>query len=336
MFILCRPICQVNAQDNCSGAILNAKAFYDQGKLREVISELTPCLTHSFDRTNLWQGYQLLALSYLALNDPADARKAAEDMLENNPQFQASLLKDPKDFIDLVNSIVVIPKFSLGLSGSVGINNSYFDVGTRYEISDYTKTYKSSAGYQLGIFGGYNIDKHLDFGIGIYDSYKNYGISYITNGFKVNDNEKLSYIEIPLTIKYTIGKYWLKPYLETGAFEGFLVSANSDFSSKYISTGEQFSDNNVSSENRRNKTNYGLIAGCGITCKFGPGHFLLDLRYCYGLTNIVNGNNRYTDENLYFKYYYLDDDLKISNVLLSFGYVYYVNYKVIRSKNLHS
>jgi len=326
------PAINASAQDNCGGAIVNAKALYDQGKLKEVIEALTPCLTHSFDRTNLWQGYKLMALSYLALNDPENARKAAEDMLEINPQFSPSLLKDQKDFIDLVNSIVVIPKFSLGLSGSAGLNSSFLTIGTPYEISDYTKTYSAKAGYQLGIFGGYNLNRHIDVGLGIYDSYKNYGISYTTNGFDVNVNEKLSYIEVPLTVKYTFGKGRLKPYLEIGAYEGFLISANSDFNETYTLTGEKFSDNNVSSDSRRNKTNFGVLGGVGLTYKVGSGHFVLDVRYCDGLTNIINGSNRYADENIYFKYYYLDDDLSISNLLVSVGYVYYVNYKVIRHK----
>jgi hypothetical protein len=323
---------KASAQDNCGGAVINAKTLYEQGKLREVIAELKPCLTRSFDRTNLWQGYKLLALSYLALNDPDNARKSAEDMLEINPQYTPSRLKDPKDFIDLVNSITVIPKFSLGLSASFGVNNSFLEIGTPYSISDYTKTYITKPGLQFGALGGYNLNQYLDIGLGIYGSGKNYDIIYSTNGYDVTLNEKLWYLEVPLILKYTFGRGRLRPYIEAGAYLGSLLSANSDFNSTYTATGDKLSDNNVSTDDRRNKINYGLIGGGGLTYKVGPGHFALDIRYCYGLTNIVNGANRYADENIYFKYYYLDDDLKISNSLISIGYVYYLNYKVMRKK----
>jgi len=331
---------KIYAQDNCGGAIANAKALYEQGKLRDVISGLKPCLNNSLSRSELWQGYELMALSYLALNDLENARKATEDMLDINPQPNLSPLKYPKDFIDLVNSVVVIPKFSLGFSANAGINYTFVNViGAPYLISNYTKTYTSKPGYQIGLFSGYAINRYIDIDLGLYGSYKNYSISYATNGFNVNVNEKLTYLEVPLAVKYTFGSSKLRPYLEVGGYEGFLLSAYSDFNSTYTASNpsQKLSDNNVSSSDRLVNTNFGLLGGIGLTYKVGPGHFLINLKYCYGLTNIVKGGtNRYADENIYFKYYYLDDDISLNNLLLSVGYVYYVNYKVIRHKNEHN
>lgn len=329
--LIALPFSKTYAQENCGGAIVNAKALYDQGKLREAIDGLTPCLTHSLDRTNLWKGYEILALCYLTLNDPVDARKAAENLLELNPQFVPSLIKDPKDFVELINSITVIPKFSLGVAGGAGVNNTYVNVTQQYNVSDFNKNYKSQIGEQFGLILGYNISQNLELGLDLYSSFKNYGISYQTNNFNITDNEHLSYIEIPLYVTYSYGKGRLRPFVTLGGYEDFLLSATSDFSARYNPDNSSYSDNNVNSSDRRNKFNTGLMGGIGLSYKIATwAHVFIDFRYTYGLSNIVNDANRYADQNLIFNYFYLDDNLKISNGLFTGGLVAYLNYKVIR------
>ncbi len=329
--LMTTPVFKIYAQENCGGAIVNAKALYDQGKLREAIDGLTPCLTNSLDRTNLWKGYEILALCYLTLNDPVDARKAGENLMELNPQFLPSLIKDPKDFVDLINSITVIPKFSLGIAGGAGINNTYVDVTQQYNVSNFSKNYKSQIGEQFGVIWGYNISRNFELGVDLYSSSKNYGISYQTNNFNVTDNEHLSYVEVPLYVTYSYGKGRLRPFIKLGGYEDFLLSATSDFSAKYNPDNTSYSDNNVNSSDRRNKTSTGLMGGIGFSYKFNPGaHLFVEFRYNYGISNIVNDGNRYADQNLIFNYFYLDDDMKISNGLFTIGIVKYINYKVIR------
>ncbi len=331
--LMAMPVFKASAQENCGGAIVNATALYEQGKLREAIDALVPCVTHSLDRTNLWQGYKILALSYLALNDQKDARTAAENMLEQYPQYVPSLLKDPKDFIDLVNSITVIPKFSLGLAGAGGINNTYVDVTQQYNASDFNKNYTSKIGAQFGIVGGFNISRELSVGAELNASFKNYSINYSTNDFNITDNEHLSFLEVPLYVTYTYGKGIIRPFVRLGAYGDYLLSASSDFSATYQPDKTSYSDNGVNSNNRRNSTNFGLLGGIGLNWKANPAlQVFVEFRYAYGLTNIVNDANRYSDQNLIFNYFYLDDDLKISNSLFTFGALLNLNYKVIRQK----
>ena len=49
---------------------------------------------------------------------------------------------------------------------------------------------------------------------------------------------------------------------------------------------------------------------------------MLDLRYNFGLTNNVNGENRYKDDEEWSLYQYVDDDFSINNFYMSLGYVY--------------
>ena len=331
--LMATPVFKASAQDNCGGAVVNATALYEQGKLREAIDAMKPCLTLSLNRTNLWQGYKILALSYLALNDQKDARIAAENMLEQNPLYVPSLLKDPKDFIDLVNSIVVIPRFSLGLAVAAGINNTYVDVTQQYNASNFTKNYTSNIGTQFGFVIGYNISNELSVGADLNGSFKNYSINYSTNDFNITDNEHLSFLEVPVYATYSYGKGKLRPFVRLGAYEDFLLSASSDFSATYQPDKTSYSDKGVNSNDRRNNTDFGLLGGIGLNWKFDPAwQAFIEFRYTYGLTNVVNDANRYSDQNLIFNYFYLDDDLKISNGLFTLGFVYNLNYKVIRQK----
>lgn len=330
--LMIAPALKSSAQDNCGGAVVNATALYEQGKLREAIDAMKPCLTYSLDKTNLWQGYKILALSYLALNDAKDACTAAENMLEQNPLYVPSLLKDPKDFIDLVNSITVIPKFSLGLAVAAGINNTYVDVTQIYNASNFTKNYSSKIGTQFGFVFGYNISRELAVGIDLNGSFKNYAINYSTNDFNITDNEHLSFLEVPVYATYFFGKGRLRPFIRLGAYEDFLLSSTSDFSATYQPDKTSYSDNTIGND-RRNNSDFGLLGAIGVNWKFDPAwQAFFEFRYAYGLTNIVNDANRYTDQNLIFNYFYLDDDLKISNALFSIGVVTNLSYKVIRQK----
>ena len=112
-----------------------------------------------------------------------------------------------------------------------------------------------------------------------------------------------------------------------------MLSASSDFSATYQPDKTNYSDNGVNSNDRRNNTDFGLLGGIGLNWKFDPAwQLFVEFRYTYGLTNIVNDGNRYSDQNLIFNYFYLDDDLKISNGLFTIGVVRNLNYKVIRQK----
>jgi hypothetical protein len=70
------------------------------------------------------QAYRLLAMAYLVNNDKENAQDAVAKMLNLNPTYRPSKLKDPVELIKLISGITVIPKFTLSLAVSAGTNTS--------------------------------------------------------------------------------------------------------------------------------------------------------------------------------------------------------------------
>jgi Neuraminidase (sialidase) len=67
-----------------------------------------------------------------------------------------------------------------------------------------------------------------------------------------------------------------------------------------------------------------LIASAGIKVKdvIGRGYIFFNIRYSYGLNNIVNSKNRYSNPVLMYNYLYIDNNYKINSFQYSIGYSY--------------
>ena len=78
------------------------------------------------------------------------------------------------------------------------------------------------------------------------------------------------------------------------------------------------------------------MAGAGINYKVKKGNVFLDLRYNYGFQNIVKTEQRYQNDlnnDLLYRYYYLDDDFKLNNFAFTIGYAYNI-YKPVKKGKL--
>src|SRR5688572_15785653 len=65
----------VKAQNTCSQTLIKAQFTYYEGRAEEVPLMLETCLTSGFTPEEKLQAYRLLTLTYLYLNEPANAEK---------------------------------------------------------------------------------------------------------------------------------------------------------------------------------------------------------------------------------------------------------------------
>ena len=84
-----------------------------------MVSTLTNCAENSDESVSM-SVHRLLAMSYLGLNESDKALLHAREILKINPKYKPSPITDTKEFIDLIESILVIPKFSIGVAFSIG------------------------------------------------------------------------------------------------------------------------------------------------------------------------------------------------------------------------
>jgi len=322
----------LNAQ-SCLENLFKANKFLDAGKIDECISLVTPCCDKRNEESVRWQAYRLKSIGYILKGYTDSAKIAAENMLDINPTYTTNLLKDPKEFINLVKSVVVIPKFTIGLAFSAGSNTSFPEISKGYVVSDYTKTYTSRSGLQFGTNLGFYLNPSWVVELGIISTTKKFEINYPFNNWKVSVKEKLNYLDVPLTVKYIImPKNKLRFFAQAGVFSGYLLYAYNDFKSTYIPQQQDYTLTKLNIIDRRNRWNFGLIGGLGAYYKLKTGHLSVYANYFRSFTKINKAEKRYEYPEQIFTYYFVDDDITLHNISLSLGYTHYLNYKVYRGK----
>ena len=161
--------------------------------------------------------------------------------------------------------------------------------------------------YYAGIFGGLNfanmdvitggIEQRMEFrqehGIGgILGLHLNPNISlqiepsYLKKGglLKINEinsnvNIRFSTLEIPLLLKIGFGNR-IQPYLITGPTLGYNITAQSEMDYDMLNI-------NVDMMNVIKRFDFGIDWGGGVSIPLGTASFFLEVRYNFGITNLV-------------------------------------------------
>jgi outer membrane protein W len=314
---------------NCADNISQATIFYNQGQFNKAIEKVSPCKT-SEDKTERWKAFRLLAMAYLGNEDNAKAREAAREMLKLNPRYKASTLNDPKDLIKLLSSITVIPKLSLGLAFSSGINATIPEITDAFMVTDMTKTYTGRNSFQFGLSSSYQFNENFALNLTVMSSSKSYDIDYSFGNWELEAEEKLTYLNIPIMLRYVPKvKSRVRPFVQAGGFAGFLMYSDNSFYAKFKPSGESYSLEHINSSERRNKVDFGLSGGVGAYYKLGDGQLFFQANYFHSMNNAVKSENRYQYDELLYSYHYLDDDFKLHNITFGIGYSLYLNYKVL-------
>ncbi len=332
LLVSCKTMAQELRYNACSEEIINISKLYEKGNTQACAQACQTLLENQTLPTQCkWQAYRLLALAKLAEGDKPAAKKATESMLELNPTYKGSTLKDPADFHSLIQSISVIPKFSLGLAVAMGANFTYPRVSESYRLANYNKEYHNKNGYQLGISIAYFLAENSSLEINLLNTQKSYYLNYEMPNWKFEYTEMLNYLEFPVYFRQHFNKRSkLKPYLQGGAYVGTLIYSENSFSAYFEPEQINYSLEKTDSKNRRNMLSAGLSIGSGLSYKIKSGYLTLQVNYFHALTGITNEANRYNYPDLQTHYYYLDDQLFLNNLSLSIGFSYPINYKVIK------
>ncbi len=145
-----------------------------------------------------------------------------------------------------------------------------------------------------------------------------------TLSLNYDHDNKLDYIELPLMIKYDILRTAFRPTVFVGGFYATLIEAQKALSISGIDLASggvsefQGEDIIVGAKDLFNNTSLGLVGGVGCSYNVGNVRFALDVAYRYGLNNISNARNRYTNNRL-IGVGDVMDDLKLRNLSVSFS-----------------
>jgi hypothetical protein len=317
----------------CLENLYKAQKLLDEGKTDACLLLIRPCANKSNETSVRWQAYRLMSIAYIIKGQVDSSHFAAENMLEINPAYKPNILKDPKDFINVLNTIIIIPRFVLGVALSIGSNTTLPEITSSYVVSDYLKTYNAESSYQFGTNIGFYINPHMAIDIGLLATLKEYSMNYSFTDWMVNVDEHLTYLDIPFTTKYIFRPHnKLSYFAQGGVFGGYLLYSQNNFSANYVPKNETYSLSKLNSIERRNRMNLGITAGIGASYKMKQGNLSLQTNYYRSFSPIVKSDSRYNYSELIYTFFYIDDNIRLHNLALSIGYSFNINYTVYRKK----
>lgn len=312
------------AQSNsCEAQLSAATAEFDAGRFYGIPSMLKPCIDKGFTREQRQRAFLLLTQAYLLLDDPIGADNSYLEVLRANPEFLADTARDQIDVVYLSKRFTAAPIFSL--FGRVGGNFSSVRVIQEINSSGgpSQNDYNVRIGFQVGGGVDWHISEHLavtaelDY---VFTSYKKEQVKF--NGDLEEFIDKQNWFAVPLSVKYTIlttGK--IRPYVFAGYSFNLLVSDRAQLS-LFKNDGEITQDEALPEESYsayRRKANASFLIGGGAKYKIGLDFLFAEMRYNFGLTNVVIPPTTYDGPAQ--KSGHVDDYFRLDNFSISVGYI---------------
>ncbi len=327
------------AQDKCDpeSTLTLATDEFNAGHFYGLEAILKPCISNkTFTREQLVRAYQLLTQTYLILENPAAAEESYLNLLSANPEYISNPERDPIDVVYLSKKFTATPIFSwfAHASGNITmprvIHDYEINVGSKQQ---YTIKPRWSAGG--GIIWNYN--DRLTAELGLDFSSNTFG--YYEDNIFVDDNltmtENQLSLQMPLSIKYTHVRQGLSPYGYVGLSGNLLLSSNQRFLFIDRTPGatageglEQSSEFEFNNRFRRDVINRAAHIGAGFRWKYKLDYLFVDVRYSFGLNNVVRDNTLVRDQTDIFnsslpalKAGYIDDYFRLDQTSITIGYI---------------
>lgn len=337
--IFIKKVC-ANIDINCEESLKKAEQAYNDGRLADIKNILTEDCIKDFNQDDKIQAYYIQVLSSLYLNEKEDATKSMLFLLKSNPEYVCTPTT-PIEFVKFYETFKVRPVYVLGFQ--VGGNISRIEGLKSYSLDNNNLNKGNFAGrfsYQVGLQLAIPIAKKLEFYTEInYKSvsyqFNNQLFDYITQKFI----ETQAIIEVPLMLKYNFFNNYnfqkdrkkfinrLSPYIMLGVTGSYLLSSNAIVTRTDVPQGEgstpiALESPSTSMSAIRNPYNYYASAGFGVDYKKGRALISLGVRYNHSFLPTVNNEKRYNNQELLFKYAYIDNDIQWHNISFSVGYAY--------------
>ena len=310
--------------------LILAKKYYDDGNWEQSIETITHWLREKkVSREERWQIRYLLSLNYFFLDRQVEADGCIRNMINLNPGFKPQSGIEPSDYILFYNSFNFIP-IGLGLRSAYTIG--FVNVLGDHPLNGDPPDFDSNPEYQVTSNSQYGLVLELPIYKGLWFSpeivYNSVALGYDDRSFsghKLSYHEKMNYVEVPLSFKYSFLPGIISPYFRLGVTTGYMVNAKMRLSLDENKEGV------FESTEKRYRWEINPMAGVGINIRVGQGVFSIEARYRQAVKNKVKPEMRFSDPDQIYNFFHLDDDFMVSTGELSLGYTFYF-YKIYNPK----
>ena len=342
--VLCLALNAITTAQECERMLRRAENNYNKGQLREVPEILARCLKNGFNKPQKEQSYKLLVLTYIFLDDIDKAEAYLLELLKSNPQFKVSSI-DPPEFVYLYNGFRTRSYFSIGIKG--GVNNTIVNTLSINSAGNVPLSYQKNStktGYQIGLSINFRVWQNLELSAEInminrrFNQIDSLNTTLYTdterplgyNFSKIDASESQIWMDFPITLKYGITKEKIQPFVYAGASFSYLLGSNLNVTRWNIDptdveTPQRSVDGppvKLLKPKIRDKYHYSVLAGAGLKYNIGVDYLMFNIRYYLGLTNLRNDKAPLdADNELLFRYGYIDDNFRINSIAFSIGYI---------------
>jgi hypothetical protein len=318
----------------CSETLIEAQNRFKSGDFYSIPAILKPCLDNGFSDQQKVEAYWLLTQTYLFLDDPISAEDSYLKLLKKDPLYEVDEDLDPIDVVYLSKKFTTRPKFVI--SGHFGVNTTLIDVIHPYSLSqnEGEADYSGKIGIQGGMGLEFVLTDNLSIGTELNVVQRGYTFSkqlFVIDFQEFTETQTL--LDVPLFVRYRFkaGKFF--PYAYTGIGVHYLLNARGDviLYDRFQASGESLSEGNLSEfqvegpaldlMDQRNSLTYSFVAGGGILIPVKYNFLKVDLRLVQGMKNNVREDNHYGNDELIFRYAYIDDFKRLNNFMLTVGFV---------------
>lgn len=322
----------------CAQTLRLARATYEQGRLHEIESQLSGCLESGFtkeEKSLKVEGYKILCLSYIYLEEPEKADEAMLKILQTNPYFEINEAVDPAEFVALYRTFRTRPIYRIGAKlGVDACRPNVVEAATAGELAEGSK-YSALIGIHFGVSADMPLNKRLTLHGELLYSQKRFKLNQvfdrqtdvITGEELVNETEAIeqeTWLSLPLTIEWKPLKGDSKfnknvnPYIAGGVAIDYLLASKI--------TAEQLRDQETAIQEKtyditRNPINISAVGAIGSKIRVGGGYIVAELRYLYGITKVNSKENAYENQEITWEINYADPVFKLSSLELSVAYI---------------
>jgi len=316
---------QVNSQEQCRQVLEKAESLFEQGIIEEIPDMLSDCIKIGLSPEDKIRAQKLVILSYLFDKNIDEAERVMLSFLGSNPEYEAQP-SDPAEFVQLLSNFTSSPVISFGTSfGSIFSSPVMMQPYSPYSINGYSPGFSSfDPGVQFGAGINIYLSPRVEIGLEAVYMKSNFKYSASMYGFsELRIEESHEMLEFPVSLKYVFPDQTWSPYIQLGSSYGIVLDSRADFRRVYSGAAEQLYDpvvnNDVNLGNMRNSALWSGFLGGGLRYKIPRGFFFLDVSYYFGLSNMVNNENRWMQETV-FDFYHTDGDFRMDYLSFSIGF----------------
>lgn len=326
----------------CVQNIELAQQRYDEGRIQDIQPLLGDCLARGeYDKAQKSQVLRLLTLAYIFLEDEDNAEATMLELLQTNHEFQVNSSIDPTEFINLHDRFRYKPLFNVGIRYIANLSQPMVtELNSTLDLGSGRPTYNINS--QIGIFGlGLNFE---------YEFYENFvlypelhyrtmkinrtfameSILTVANGSyenyaDVTNTETLNWFSLPISVKYLLhlqNAPNIKFYVNLGgSIDYLLVSERPGDESGVTFPAASPVTFTVNTVDDKNRLNFAMFGGGGITYKIGEGFVSLEARYLYNFNKLQKPENIILPgDPQQINTYVQDDVYRLNHVAISIGY----------------